>query len=176
MAIFGAWGPGCGPTAPTSTPKALKYPAYGAAEAALFGDTIAPDFLGAERQKPVTEDEFLALRVAEADSVLSARISTVNRDSRGDEGAHYSLRAVIVGPALAGRNEAEPVTLLVPPSSASYSWVRALEAALVGRPLILFMKRYNDAGSARIHWHLEPDNLPVRMAVERAKLSREVGR
>ncbi len=162
----------CGPPRPTTAPKAEKFPAYGAAEAALFGDTIAEDFLGGERPQPIHEDERLFRRVERADSVFAARITTVDRDSQGDEGPHFSLTALPVGPVLAGRAEETAVTLLVPPASASYSWVRSLETALVGRPLILFMKRYNDAGAARIHWHLEPDVLPVRMAVERAKLSR----
>jgi hypothetical protein len=164
---------GCGPPRPTTAPKAAKFPAYGAAEAAIFGDTIAEDFLGGERAVPAHLDERLGLRVRTA-AVFAARITTVNRDSLGDEGPHYSITAQPVGPVLAGQDEAEAVTLLVPPASASYTWVRTLETALVGRPLILFMKRYNDAGVARIHWHLEADVLPVRIAVERAKMLREV--
>ncbi|MEZ4223900.1 MAG: hypothetical protein R3B13_23320 [Polyangiaceae bacterium] len=166
----------CGPRGPTTAPKAERFPPYGAAEAALFGDSMAPDFLGGERREPPETDQYLAMRVAWAESVLVGRISTVDQDARDSGGPHFTLTVTATAPALAGETPDGPVQLLVPPSSSSYTWVRSLDVALVGRPLILFMKRYNDAGLARIHWHLEPDTPAVRMAVDRARRMRKANK
>ncbi len=96
----------------------------------------------------------------------------MTRDSRG-QAASYVLIVVPTG-AVRG-SAAGPITLSVDATSPSFPWVRSADADLVGRAVILFVKRYNDGGSPVVHFHAEPDGPEMRRAVESAMLLSEVG-
>lgn len=164
----------CGSPPPAQGARTGQPPVYTPAEASLFGDTFSPDFFGAERPIPLELDQKLVRRVAAADVVIGARFSTVNRERRGDR-QHFTLAISPHGPQLAGTGRPEIWTLEVPPESPSYAWLSSLGGSLVGKYLIVFLKRYNVAGSVAVHWHIEPDTEPVRAAIGRARLITEVG-
>lgn len=164
----------CGTSPPAQVAHTGQHPVYTPAEASLFGDTFSPDFFGAERPIPVELDQKLVRRVAAADVVIGARFSTVNRERRGDR-QHFTLAITPHGPQLAGTGRPEIWTLEVPPESPSYAWLSSFGTSLVGKYLIVFLRRYNLSGSASVHWHIEPDTEPVRAAIGRARLITEVG-
>ena len=164
-----AAGTACGPTRATqAAPAAAGLPPYTAGQAALFGDSFSKDFFGLERTVAPGDDAKLRARVREADSVLVARINTVTRDT---DGAAVSYQLVLLpAQTLAGSRPPSQVAVSVDAASPSFAYVQSADADLVGKTVIVFVKRYNQKGVVTLHWHVEADVPPVRQAVERAKL------
>lgn len=172
VALAAAGCSGSGP-ATVAAPTTENLPPYGPGAAALFDDTFSPDFFGLERPEAPDSDPKLRTRVQTADTILPARISTVTRDSAGGRSS-FTLVLTATGAALRGSSSSEPLTLTVGPESPSFPWIESIGTDLVGVPLILLAKRYNDAGKALLHWHAEPDTPILRRAIERAGLLSEV--
>lgn len=158
---------GCsaGPARPTAV--ASNLPAYTAEEAALFDDSFSPELLGMrygeERQSP----EKLEARTRRADTVSPVKVATVNRESVGEQ-HRYHLILKPRGPALAGVNLDQEVDVFVGPTNPAFAFLRSVEAKLVGKDMVVFLRRYQEEGDVIVHFRGEPDNEKVRAAVKRA--------
>ena len=158
----------CGPSAqPVPAPSAEKYPEYTPEQASLFDDTFSPAVFGAPVDKPPGEDPKLRERTRLADSVVRAKVATLTRD-RGPEGSpSYQLGLRPLEPAWRGETPDQAVFAPVNGGSPAYPFVASADAVLVGRVVVLFVRRYNEGGSATLHWHGEPDTQEVRAAIEK---------
>jgi hypothetical protein len=169
---------GCAPPASgdQAAASATDLPPFTAAEAALFDDTIALVVFGSDLdQSDPAKDPKLAERVARADVVVPVKISTVTSDSGGEVGG-YLLTVVPTGAALHGSSDSQPITLEVSSRSPAYPFVKSADATLVGRPLILILRRYAVDGAVVPHFRMEPDTDEVRKAIAEASALEELGR
>jgi hypothetical protein len=143
-------------------------PLFTPEQSAWFDDAIAADPYGLEALGADADaDSAIYQRTAFADSVVPVVISTVTSDTYGTAFA-YQLVFSPTGPSLVGDPQKQPVTVTVPPTSAAYPFVRAADATLIGRRLVLFLRRFSRGGEAVLHWHAELDRPEVRRSVARA--------
>jgi hypothetical protein len=143
-------------------------PQFTPEQSAYFDDGIAADLFGLDSVGAEIEaDPVLYQRTALADSVVPVIVSTVTSDTNGTT-LGYQLVLSPTGPSLAGDPQGQPVTITVPPTSVSYPFVRAADATLIGRRLVLFLRHFSRDGDAVLHWHAELDRPEVRRSVARA--------
>jgi hypothetical protein len=139
-------------------------------DAVLFDDSFSSEALGIGTGRP-DADLNLAGRVERADSVLPVRVATVTSDTDGTA-LGYQLVLQSVAPPLAGSPATDPITIAVPPTSASYGFVRASDMALVGGRYVLFWRRFGEDGRVVVHWHAAADTPEMRRAVEQVSAAR----
>jgi hypothetical protein len=165
---------GCGGTERSAaTPEAEGLPPYTPADAAVFDDSLAPEVFGMSLDGSAPErDPKLSVRTQEADSVVRAKVSTVTSDR--SEAPTYQLVLAPLAAPISGAPVNEPIEVWVTPQSSAYPYVRSADAGLVGKSVVLFFRRFDDRGEAKIHWHAEADTDAIRLAVERAKALEEV--
>jgi hypothetical protein len=143
-------------------------PRYVPAEAALFDDSIAPEVFGLPGQEgPAAVDPKIIERTQRADSVTRVRVATVTRDASAGE-PFYTIVVVAREPAWTGPDAEHAVELRLEPSNPAVPFVALAGSGLVGKTVVLFARRYDDQGEAKLHWRAEPDTPAVRQAVERA--------
>ncbi len=165
---------GCTPNRPVVAPEAEGLPNFGPAEASVFDDAFSPEVFGMSLDGARPErDPKLAVRTQEADSVVRAKVSTVTGDASAASPS-YQLTLVPQGDPLSGKAVSEPVEITVPAQSSSFAYVRATDASLVSKTVVLFFRRFNDNGEARTHWHAEADTAEIKKAVDHAKALEEV--
>ncbi len=153
---------GCGSRPPTET---ARFPTYDPEEAALFDDSAAPEIFGFRLGGPAPgTDPVLEEQVRRADSVARVRVATVSRE--GATG--YSITVEPAGGSLAGRPMDSSVTLEVRQNTPSFPFVRARGESLLGKVVILLLRRYNEQGTVTVHWRMEPDEHAVKVAVQAA--------
>ena len=163
---------GCGAgRAPVWDPSAANLPAYTASDAALLDDRLSPEVFGAV----VDPSDPVGRRASLADGIVRARLVTVTRDSTG-QSESYVLELQPAPPALKGPDIAERLALTIPPANPSFAFVKSSDSELVGRPVIVIYKRYNEGGQATLRWHIEADNPRVMEALDRARIMGELGR
>ncbi len=140
------------------------FPAYTGAIAELFDNSLSRRFLLAE-----AGDRLFHARLVEADTVLEARIRTVNADTRdGIPAYQLSLNPTR---ALLGALPESPLVLSVPREHPSYAMIRLGHRHLVGRRAILIIKNFtNDDGTITHHVRVEPDDATTRGALAIVKL------
>lgn len=160
---------GChGSTEPRVASALAGLPEYTPEEAAAFDDVLAPGIFGLKADLPPAKDPNFSPRVAHADWVGRARITTISKEAlAGKDG--YTLALSPEGTALAGRDTPAAVEVRVPQGSPSYLRLDTASETLVGRRIILFLRRYSDRGEATNHWHAEPDDESIAAAVDQQK-------
>jgi len=162
---------GCAATSATEHPKSSTgLPPFSAIDAQLFDHAITPEAFGIV---VAATDDKLEKRARGAEGILPMRITTVSRDSNGDKDS-YELQLVPVAPPLKGPPPSGPMVLTVDSWSPSYSSLQTLESRLVGTPVLLFYRRYQDAEGVALHWHAEADTPRVRASIENAKVLAEI--
>ena len=171
-ALLGAGG--CSPTRPGTAPEAQNLPPFAAADAILFDDTIAPEVFGLPLQSggPM-HDPKLAERSLRSDLIAQVRVSTVTADT-GTE-SRYHVIVTASGPPLVGQPPAEPIELLLGPTSPSLPFVRAADVGFIGRTILLFARWYNDGGRVALHWRAEADTQALRETVPKVRALDEMG-
>jgi hypothetical protein len=143
-------------------------PEYTPEEAAVFDDVLAPPVFGLRAEVAPEKDPNLAARVGHADWVGRARVSTVSREAlAGKDG--YTLGLSPEGAALAGSETATSVELRVPQGSPSYLRLETASSSLVGKRIILFVRKYADRGEPTSHWHGEADEDATTSAIAHQK-------
>ncbi|MCA9632085.1 MAG: hypothetical protein KC766_30735 [Myxococcales bacterium] len=144
----------CGPSA-TSSSTPLGLPAYTATSAALFDDTMASEIfdMPSAEQTPAQRQRQLYGRVSEADVIVQVRVSTVTRDGTGED-VRYTLSLSAVATPLRGEVDA-PIEVVVGPTSPSFALVRSEDTRLVGRQLLLLLKRFDESGTRTNHFRGE---------------------
>jgi hypothetical protein len=159
---------------------------FGPEDAALFDDTIAASAFDLEAA-PTEDDPSLQARVERAEFIIPVTVVTVTRDRAGASD-HYHLELRRNGDALgslprslgelgAPKSRRNPVPerywLTVPAYTASYGLVRAGETTLIGKPLILLVRRQLAGGREKMHWRVEQDCGAVRAVVARVRSTTE---
>jgi hypothetical protein len=139
-------------------------------DAVLFDDSFSPEVLGIGTGRPDADPD-LAGRVERADSVLLVRVATVTSDTDGTA-LGYQLVLQPVAPSLAGAPAPEPISIAVPPTSASYGFLKTADMALVGGHYVLFWRRFGEDGRVVLHWHATADTPEMRRAVEQIRAAR----
>lgn len=143
-------------------------PEYTPEEATAFDDKLSAAIFGMRPDVDPTKDPNTAARVSHADWVGKARVSTVSRDTlAGKDG--YTLGVSPEGPALAGGQPAAGLELRVPRGSPSFQRLEASRDSLIGRRLILFVRKYADRGEPTHHWHGDADDPVVAAVIERQR-------
>ncbi|MEZ4372111.1 MAG: hypothetical protein R3B07_14860 [Polyangiaceae bacterium] len=148
----------CGPT---TTQKPVGLPAYTATAAGLFDDTLASEIfdMPSAEQTPAQQRRRLYGRVTEADLIVQVRVGTVTRDGTG-ESVRYNLSLAPVAAPLKGELDGS-IEVEVGPTSPSFALVRSEDTRLIGRQLLLLLKRFDEAGAVTNHFRGEsatPEN------------------
>lgn len=113
-----------------------------------------------------SSDEDIRRRSERADGVSRVTIRTITSErNRDDVPPHFTLTVTPAGPPLRGEALPGSLDLRIRPGTPAYSQVRAQEAALVGRRLILFYRRFTDGVEETVHWHAEADTPEVAAAI-----------
>jgi hypothetical protein len=154
---------GCG----SSSPPPPVLPSYGGEQAALFSDLFRPELFGIEGATPPENEGLLSERWQRADSVIPARVVTINRETRG-EVRNYTVVAQPLADALRGRTVSGAVTLNVADRSPAFAWLDIMGEKWVGTRLLLFLRYYADGP----HFYGTVDSAAVRTALARVKLER----
>lgn len=138
-------------------------PEYTAADAALFDDLAGPAAFGLSPDVPPAEDRHLETRYRQADAVVKGRVSTVTQERLAGK-AGYSL-AVTVEETLRGSIGEPVLELRMPAGTRGIARMDASGSGLVGKRILLFVRRFVREGEVELHWHGEPDDAEIRRAL-----------
>jgi hypothetical protein len=143
--------------------------AYAGIDRQLFDDRIDPIAVGvADVTERPKDDPLLRKRAQRADAVARLKVSTVTVDAaNGTPVYHVTLQ--FVGAPLAQHRSADGrVDLTVRSESPSFGIVKWLDARLIGRTFIGFVRQFAGAEEAELHFHLSADDPEVAAAVREA--------
>lgn len=152
--------------------SAADLPSYGPNEAVLFDDTFSAAVFDTTIAPAPDWRAKMNNRTAAADAVVRARISTVS-SQQSEAMSSLELEFTPAGAALAGRTETASIMVELPSRSPSFAVVGVDSSALIGKTVILFYRRYNQDGTATVHWRAEPDTQTVTAAVHQAAVLRK---
>jgi hypothetical protein len=161
--------PGCHSSNQPRVASALAgLPEYTPEEAIAFDDTLAANIFGLKNEVEPSKDPNMSARVNQADWVGHARIATISKETlAGKDG--YTLAVSPDGPALAGAQDGSSVELKIPRGGPAYLRLETTPEKLIGKRIILFLRKYADRGEVANHWHGEADDASVVSAIERQK-------
>jgi hypothetical protein len=163
-----ALGIGCGGDPPRAASPSSGLSPYSPEAASIFGDVLSADVFGLPVDVAPAQDPKLARRVAAADAIVVARVSTVSEQTfAGTSG--YTLTFVVERPPLRGVLEDPSLEIRVGPTSPSLAAVRARGERLIGREVLLFVKRFDDFGEPVVHWYGAANAPALRKSVGVAK-------
>jgi hypothetical protein len=142
-------------------------PPYTAEEAALFDDMVAPVVFGLrDDQKPAESQSFYD-RKKRADAVLEGRISTVTEEALAGKNG-YAL-SVSIDTVVRGSNPEKVLELRIPPGSNGLARMQASSTALVGKRVLLFIRRFARGDEVELHFHADADDAAAQEALKRDK-------
>jgi hypothetical protein len=148
-----------------------RYPRYTPAEAALFDNAFDPSVIGpASRSRRVDWDAKLIERTEHADAVFRGMVVTIEEVVGGAYRAEVRpLEGVLAGEPPQG-------SLWLSLASGS-STARTLEngTELVGRRVVLFIRRHASIAGPVVHFHAEPDDPKVLAAVRKTLTALDEG-
>lgn len=144
--------------------------AWTGSEALLFDDGIDVGALPVGDVAPSRDESNEAQipsRIDAAEGVVAAKFIGVSTEPSGDR-KRYRLELLAEGEPMAGMAPPDsPFALALEPEAPAYGTIRALDARLIGRKIIVFYRRYStDDGAAVIHFHLSPPTKAVLQAIE----------
>ena len=108
----------------------------------------------------------LSRRILEADTVVLCQIQTIDEGSAGGE-TTSKLEFRGTGQSLASPKQEECPIISVSRQSYSYLLIHHSSNILIGRTIVLFLRKFNDSGQQALHWHGEPDSPGIRDEVTR---------
>jgi hypothetical protein len=167
VAVISALGAlGCHSSKAPSVASVLEgLPEYTPEEATTFDDKLSAAIFGLKAEVDPAKDPNMAARVKHADSVARARVTTVSRETLADKDG-YTLGVSPEGQPLAGNQPATNLELRVPRGGPSFSRLETSRDSLIGKRLIIFVRKYADRGEATNHWHGDADDPSVLAAIE----------
>jgi hypothetical protein len=157
----------CGSPSPKTASAVAGLPEYTPEEATLFGDTLSPTLFGLPKRDEGSSNLKLADRSRGADAVIPARVSTITRESLAGAQA-FVLVLTPDGPPVVGQTPKDPLEFRIH-QGGSMARVQAEDSKLVGMRLLVFVKRYSEAGEPTYHFHGESDTPAIRGDVKSAK-------
>jgi len=108
----------------------------------------------------------LSRRILEADAVVLCQIQTITEGSAsGETTSKLEFRGM--GQSLASPRQEECPVISVSRQSYSYLLIHHSSNILIGRTIVLFLRKFNDSGEQTLHWHGEPDSPIIRNEVQR---------
>jgi hypothetical protein len=155
----------CGPAVRPPTEEVVELPSFTPAEAVLFDDQFDEAVFGRIAWYPTPK---LTDRVRLADTVTVARIVTASEQPTADGGVLVVVECRTQSPALAGAAPEPTVRLTLAPNSPSHRFFRWQRPTLLGKDVVLFYRRYNQAGEEHVHFRAEPNTPAVHLAVQQA--------
>ncbi len=168
MALAAALGvAGCSSRQSRVDSPADGLPSYTAEEAALFDDGVAPAAFGLEGGVSPSEDPIFYDRLKHADAVLRGRISTVTEASLAGKNG-YAL-SVQIEASLRGSVPEKILELRIPPGSVGLARMQASGTALVGKRVLLFVRKFGRGDDVEMHFHADADDPKTREALKRTK-------
>jgi hypothetical protein len=168
VGLAGATAVGCDTPEPRVASATAGLPEYSAEESGVFDDVLTPGTFGLPSVMSATEDPQLGPRVRGADTVSPVRITTATTESL-DGNDTSTLVFNPDGPPLAGHALSGPIELRFSVGNPSAESIDRLGDSLVGKHLVLFLKRYDDQGEPKLHFHGEADTPGLRNAIGREK-------
>ncbi len=159
---------GCDTPEPRVASATAGLPEYSAEESGIFDDILTPGTFGLPSVVPATQDPQLGPRVHEADTVSPVRIATATTESL-DGNDTSTLAFNPDGAPLAGHALDGPVELRFSVGNPSAESIDRLGDSLVGKHLVLFLKRFDDQGEPKVHFHGDADTPELRNAIGREK-------
>jgi hypothetical protein len=138
---------------------------YTGGDRQLFDDRIDPLAVGNVNARSPW-DPLLGRRAQQADSVARMRVSTVTTIALGGQQRTYRVTLVFVGKPLAQHIPSyEPqLDLAIRPGSPSFDIVTWLDARLIGKTFIGFVRQFAGPEEPEMHFHLSANNLDVAAA------------
>lgn len=146
-------------------------------EAQLFEDGIDRGAIPLGNEEPARDEgneEKIPARAEAADGVLVVKVVGFGAEPFGEQ-TRFRVEVVADGPPLVGRGIEGTLPLSVEPRAPSYGTIRASDARLIGRKLVLFYKRYaaDDGGEPITHFHLAPVTVPILEAIQLYKTRKQ---
>lgn len=158
--------PACGGSKPAEIPVE-DLPTYTAQQAALFDDAVAPAAYGLDQDLPPERDRLFYDRLHQADAAAFGRIATVTEEAlAGKQG--YSL-SVTVEKIQRGTLRNPALELRVPTGGSGLARMEASSSTLIGKRVLVFVRRFARGGEPELHWHAEADDAATRRALQRSK-------
>lgn len=140
---------------------------YGAQMRGLFDDDLGAISLEGYASSLATESRtLLSRRILEADSVVLCQVQTITEGSAGGE-TNAKLEFRGLGQSLANPGQEECPAISVSRQSYSYLLIHHSSNLLIGRTIVLFLRKFDDGGQQTLHWHGEPDGPRIRDEVKR---------
>lgn len=152
---------------PSAASAAEGLPPFTAEEAALFDDRVAPVVFGLSEGRGPSRDPNFYDRLKRADAVLHGRISTVTEEALAGRSG-YALSVAVEG-TVRGSVTERVLELRIPPGSTGLARMQASSAALVGKRIVLFIRRFARGDDVELHFHAEADDAATREALKRGK-------
>jgi hypothetical protein len=162
LVVWSCGGSGAGSNTPTD-----ELPVYGAADAELFDDSVAPAVFGFGSSK----DEFETTPAFEdlvraADLIQRVRLVTITR-AKSATSVVYHLELEFLGEAIVGSaTEEGAAEVSVGFGSRSVGLLRSVESESVGTKFIVFLKRYAANGEPIWHFRALADSAAILAAIE----------
>lgn len=148
---------GCTPTSKGPQGPTRPIAAWTGEEARLLDDGIDVGAVPLGDAAPLRDEESEALvpqRVAASDGVLVAKVIAVSAEPLADNKKRFRLELSVVE-TLAGKSPGATLELEIAPNGPAFGTVRALDARLIGRRVVVFYRRYaSEDGDAITHFHL----------------------
>jgi hypothetical protein len=108
-------------------------------------------------------------RVRASSLIISAKVTTISRDSR-NLNVTYQVILEAEGAPLKGTPAVEPIRLTFDSSHPARPYLRQSEGHLTGARWIVFLRAFQQGPDVVEHFHVEPDSEAVREAIAHAKL------
>jgi hypothetical protein len=146
-------------------------------EALLFDDGIDVGALPSGDAAPTRDEPNESLvpqRMDAAEGVLLAKFIGVHTEPSGDR-KRYRLELAPEGEPYFGVAPPDaPFAIALEPEAPAYGTIRAVDARLIGRKMVVFYRRYlNDDNQPVIHFHLSPPTKPVLEAIHLHKTRKQ---
>ncbi|MBI2392498.1 MAG: hypothetical protein HYV09_23135 [Deltaproteobacteria bacterium] len=157
----------------TPSPKGPQGPtrpiaSWAGDEAKLLDDGIdvgAVPLGDAAPARDEASEELVPQRIEASDGVVVAKVIAVSAEPLSDKRKRFRVE-LSVTETLAGKAPGATLELEIAPNGPAFGTVRALDARLIGRRLVVFYRRYvSEDGEAITHFHLSPPTKEMLEAV-----------
>ena len=140
---------------------------YSAQMRGIFDDEIGGISLEGYATPVAPESRtLLSRRILEADAVVLCQIQTIDEGSAsGETPSKLEFRGT--GQSLENPKQEDCPVISITRQSYSYLLIHHSSNILIGRTIVLFLRKFNDLGQETLHWHGEPDSPGVRDEVRR---------
>jgi hypothetical protein len=150
-----------------STPEREQLGDYGAQMRVLFDDELGGVNLAGSLLPPTPEsNKLLSRRILEANVVVACQIQTITEGSAGNT-TYAKIEFRGAGQQLSYEGHEECPAISISAQTYSFLLIHHSSSALIGKSIVLFLRKFNEWGREALHWHGEPDGAQIRAEVKR---------